>query len=71
MVLLEACVRLLPGVMGKAEVRRTTRALRTGCSNTRNTPGRRLFEGRTIPRDVNLWRSRAKSRLFAAPRPSG
>ena len=44
MVLIDACVRLLPGVMG-AEDRRTRKASRAGCSNIRTTPGRRPSKG--------------------------
>ena len=40
MALMDACMRLLPGVMGH-EASATTRAFRTGCSNTPNTPVRR------------------------------
>ena len=40
LVLLDAVVRLLPGVMGN-EVSGTRRVSRTACSNIRTTPGRR------------------------------
>ena len=37
MVVIDAVVRKLPGVLGAAEGRRQTRASPTGCSNTRST----------------------------------
>ena len=40
LVLIDACVRLLPGVMGK-EASGPRRAFPKACWNTRNTPGRR------------------------------
>ena len=48
MALLDACVRLLPGVMGNAESG-TEESFASGCSNTRTTPGRRSSRAARIP----------------------
>ena len=44
LALLDACVRLLPGVMGK-EASAAKKASPTACSNTRNTRRPQVFEG--------------------------
>ncbi len=49
MVLLEAVVRLIPGVLGAATAM-PTRASRTGCWNIRTTRGRRSSRAARFPR---------------------
>ena len=49
MVVLDACVRLIPGVMGK-EASGRTKASRTGCWNIRTIPGRANGRGGACPR---------------------
>ena len=41
LALLDACVRLIPGVMGKEASGRRGKLRRRACWNTRNTPARR------------------------------
>ena len=48
MALIDACVRLLPGVMGK-EASAPRKAFPTGFWNTRNITRPQVFEGRPIP----------------------
>ena len=65
MVLLDACVRLLPGVMGKDGLRDARRASRAISSNTRTTPGRangRAGRSRTSSSAATTPRSRAGAR---------
>ena len=49
MALIDACVRLIPGVMGK-EASGPTRASRKDCWNTRSTPGRQCSKDATSRR---------------------
>ena len=49
LLLLDACIRLLPGVMGAASSGEEEIASRTGFSNIRTIPDLHEWEGRTIP----------------------
>ena len=67
--LLDACVRLLPGVMGK-EASSAGRALPWGCSNTRNIRGPNC--GRAVPSPRSSPAAiTPRSPPGAAPRPRG
>ena len=64
MTLLDACVRLLPGVIGAAGVISMKKVSRPDCWNTRITPVPAIGSGLSVPEmSVALWSSRKGSRL--------
>ncbi len=78
LAIVEAVARLLPGVLGNAEIAGGGVATRTGCWSTPSTPSRRvLARARTCPRScspghhgrIARWRRDERLRRTATRRP--
>ena len=77
LALIDACVRLLPGVMGK-EASGAEESFAEACSNTRTTPGRSSSRAAPIPEvllsgdhgKIAAWR-RARGRKADPGAPAG
>ena len=77
LALIDALVRLMPGVMGERSVGRRGRVLRPGSWNIRITRGPQIFEGRDIPERaasgdharIAKWRHEQALALTRARRP--
>ena len=77
MVVCDACVRLLPGVMGKRKHQASRRVSKRGFSNIRILPGPRDWEGREIPKvllsgdhaKIKAWREAEALKITRERRP--